>query len=205
MTANERDFETLSAVMDGEAGELELRRVLDSTSSDPALRATWRRQQMVRELLQTRSISQPNIEVSSAVTEALTSGKNALRNPLWSMAVAASVTMAVVLGGQQLLVPKNSVMQRAVVSDVVGGVVSVLGAQPVQASLGARSLPVAGRQVDSTDNERREVAAMYERLAQDRYRNLGRRHASAAAQTHPAPYIFYVRAPAASGEKSPLQ
>ena len=95
--------------------------------------------------------------------------------------------------------------ERAVVSDVVGGVVPVLGAQPVQASLGARSLPVAGRQVDSADNERREAAAMYERLAQDRYRNLGRRHASASAQTHPAPYISYIRAPAASGENPPLQ
>ena len=111
MTTNEREFETLSAVMDGEADELELRRVLDATSGDPALREKWRRQQMVRELLQTRRISQPSIEVSSAVTEALTGRKSALRNPLWSMAVAASVTMAVVLGGQQLLVPKSNVMQ----------------------------------------------------------------------------------------------
>ena len=129
MTTSEREFETLSAVMDDEADELELRRVLDATSSDPALRARWRRQQMVRELLQTRRISQPNIEVSSAVTEALTGEKSAYRNPLWSMAVAASVTMALVLGGQQLLVPKTSVMQGSVVSDLVGGVVPVLGAQ----------------------------------------------------------------------------
>ena len=138
--------------MDDEADELELRSVLDATSSDPALRARWRRQQMVRELLQTRRVNQPHIEVSSAVTEALTGEKSAYRNPLWSMAVAASVTMALVLGGQQLLVPKTSVMQGSVVSDLVGGVVPVLGAQPVQASLGARSLPVADRQVDSVDN-----------------------------------------------------
>ena len=205
MTTNEREYETLSAMMDGEADELELRRVLDATSSDPALREKWRRQQMVRQLLQNRRISQPTIEVSSAVTEVLTGRKSAIRNPLWSMAVAASVTMAVVLGGQQLLVPQSNVMEGTLVSDVVGGVVPVLGAQPVQASLGARSLPVAGRKAESADSERREVAAMYERLAQDRYRNLGRRHASAAAQTHPAPYISYVRAPAASGENPPLQ
>ncbi|MDA8678660.1 sigma-E factor negative regulatory protein, partial [Luminiphilus sp.] len=92
MTTNEREFETLSAVMDGEADELELRRMLDATSSDPELRAKWRRQQMVRELLQTRHISQPDIEVSAAVKETLTGGNSALRNPLWSMAVAASVT-----------------------------------------------------------------------------------------------------------------
>jgi len=205
MTTSEREYETLSAMMDGEADELELRRVLDSTSSDPALREKWRRQQMVRELLQNRRISQPTVEVSSAVTKALTGRKSAISNPIWSMAVAASVTMAVVLGGQQLLVPQSNVMEGTLVSDVVGGVVPVLGAQPVQASLGARSLPVAGRQMESADSERREVAAMYERLAQDRYRNLGRRHASAAAQTHPAPYISYVRSPAASAEKPPLQ
>ena len=205
MTTSERELETLSAMMDGEADELELRRVLDSTSSDPALRATWRRQQMVRELLQTRRVSQPNIEVSSAVTEALAGGKSVYKNPLWSMAVAASVTMAVVLGGQHLLVPNKNAMQGSVISDVVGGVVPVLGAQPVQASLGAKSLPVAARQIDTADNERREVAAMYERLAQDRYRNLGRHHASAAAQTHPAPYISYIRAPAPTGQESALQ
>ncbi|MDA7596004.1 hypothetical protein N8723_04475, partial [Luminiphilus sp.] len=160
-----------------------------------------RRQQMVRELLQTRRVSQPNIEVSSAVTEALAGRKSVYKNPLWSMAVAASVTMAVV----QLLVPNNNAMQGSVISDVVGGVVPVLGAQPVQASLGAKSLPVAARQIDTADNERREVAAIYERLAQDRYRNLGRHHASAAAQTHPAPYISYIRAPAPTGQESALQ
>ena len=139
MTTNEREFETLSAVMDGEADELELRRMLDATSSDPELRAKWRRQQMVRELLQTRRISQPDIEVSAAVKETLTGGNSALRSPLWSRAVAASVTMAVVLGGQQLWVPQNSVMQGTVVSDVVGGGVPVLDAQRAQARLGARS------------------------------------------------------------------
>ena len=36
----------------------------------------------------------------------------------------------------KLLVPQSNVMQGALVSDVVGGVVPVLGAQPVQASLG---------------------------------------------------------------------
>ena len=40
MTTNEREFETLSAVMDGEADELELRRMLDSASSDPEKQKT---------------------------------------------------------------------------------------------------------------------------------------------------------------------
>ena len=113
--------------------------------------------------------------------------------------------MAVVLGGQQLLVPQNSVMQGAVVSDVVGGVVPVLGAQPVQASLGARSLPVAGGKsirLIMSDEKRRLCMSGWRKIVTV---NLGRRHASAAAQTHPAPYISYVRAPAASGENPPLQ
>jgi ectoine hydroxylase-related dioxygenase (phytanoyl-CoA dioxygenase family) len=40
-----------------------------------------------------------------------------------------------------------------------------------------------------------DIAAVYERLARDRYRRLNPRHAQAAALSHPAPYISYVRAP----------
>ena len=51
MTSSEHDLAALSALMDDEASELELRRVLGSLNSDPALRARWRRQQLVRDLM----------------------------------------------------------------------------------------------------------------------------------------------------------
>ena len=47
MTSTDRDIEALSALMDGEAQELELRRLLDAVERDPALRSRWARQQRV--------------------------------------------------------------------------------------------------------------------------------------------------------------
>ena len=41
MKAEERNREALSAVMDGEAQELELRRTLDAVACDASLRDRW--------------------------------------------------------------------------------------------------------------------------------------------------------------------
>ena len=107
MTAEERDREALSAVMDGEAQELELRRTLDAVAGDASLRDRWQRHHRVRDALHGQYASDTQIDVSRGVLEALETGKSMSRNPLWSMAVAASVTLAVVMGGQQLLLPST--------------------------------------------------------------------------------------------------
>jgi sigma-E factor negative regulatory protein RseA len=127
MTAEDRDREALSALMDGEAQELELRRVLDSISSDPSLRERWRRQQQVRERLQGQRTHAPDVDVSIRVREVLDTGRSVSRNPMWSVAIAASVTIAVVMGGQQLLTPSAGVSSSPLISDIGGGVVPVMG------------------------------------------------------------------------------
>ena len=43
--------ESLSAVMDGEADDFEMRRVLDETSDSPALRGVWERYHLVRSVM----------------------------------------------------------------------------------------------------------------------------------------------------------
>jgi sigma-E factor negative regulatory protein RseA len=192
MTANDRDVEALSALMDGEAQELELRRSLDAIAGNPALRERWRRQQQISELLQSRRLSCPDVDVSERVAASLTDRPALSRNPLWSMAVAASVTFAVVMGGQ-FLVPSTEQSVSPLVSDIGGAVVPVMGAQPVQASLGAKSLPVANRQPQDLPTAARQVGAAYERLAQDRYRLLNVQHANQAARSHPAPYVLAAR------------
>ena len=65
MTSSEQDLAALSALMDDEASELELRRVLGSLNSDPALRTRWRRQQLVRDLMRGRLAVRPEIDVSA--------------------------------------------------------------------------------------------------------------------------------------------
>ena len=71
MTSSEQDLAALSALMDDEASELELRRVLGSLNSDPALRTRWRRQQLVRDLMRDRLAVRPEIDVSADVMKAI--------------------------------------------------------------------------------------------------------------------------------------
>jgi negative regulator of sigma E activity len=111
------------------------------------------------------------------------------------MAVAASVTLAVVMGGQQLLLPSTAGSPVPVVSELGGAVVPVLGAQPVQASLGGEALGGPAQQTVTVPDSSQNIDAVYDRLARDRYRALNGRHAAAAAYNHPAPYISYVRIP----------
>ena len=67
MTTRDKDKEALSALMDGESQELELRRSLDSVEDDDALRAWWSRQQQVSEILQSQRSSQTGLDVSARV------------------------------------------------------------------------------------------------------------------------------------------
>jgi sigma-E factor negative regulatory protein RseA len=195
MTTTDRDLEALSALMDGELQDLELRRTLGRVSEDASLRARWQRHQQISEALQSKRVSAPSIDVSSSVMASLEGKPSLSRNPMWSVAIAASVTIAVVMGGQQLLTPSAGVSSSSLISDIGGGVVPVMGAQPVQASLGAKSIPVTSRPSQDSTMVPEDVSAVYERLARDRYRRLNPRHAQAAALSHPAPYISYVRAP----------
>ena len=195
MTVEEREKEALSAVMDGEAQEFELRQTLGAVADDASLRDRWRRHHRVKDALHGHFASDTEIDVSRGVIEALETGKPMRRNPLWSMAVAASVTLAVVVGGQQLLLLSKTGSPTPVVSELGGAVVPVLGAQPVQASLGNKPLPGPAKESATAQESSQNIAVVYDRLVRDRYRALNGRHAAAAAYSHPAPYISYVRVP----------
>ncbi|WP_286787070.1 MULTISPECIES: RseA family anti-sigma factor [unclassified Pseudomonas] len=104
-------LESLSAVMDNEADELEVRRVLAATSEDAELRATWSRYAMARAVIRNEPIM-PKLDIASAVSAALANEEApvvttpaAVAKPKagrWSaisrVAVAASVTVAVLAG-----------------------------------------------------------------------------------------------------------
>ncbi|WP_372875639.1 sigma-E factor negative regulatory protein [Pseudomonas sp.] len=97
--------ESLSAVMDNEADEMELRRVLGS-SDDAELRATWSRYQIARAVMH-KELLEPRLDIAAAVSAALADealpvqSKTVVRGPWRSLgrfAVAASVTVAVLAG-----------------------------------------------------------------------------------------------------------
>ncbi|MEQ7921369.1 RseA family anti-sigma factor [Xanthomonas sp. WHRI 1810A] len=94
--------ESLSAVMDNEADELELRRVL-SAIDDADTRATWSRYQIARAAMH-KELLIPHLDISAAVAAAIADEVSPLeagRGPwrtLGRLAVAASVTVAVLAG-----------------------------------------------------------------------------------------------------------
>ena len=92
--------ESLSAVMDNEADELELRRVL--AGDNPELRATWSRYQLARAVH--KELIEPRLDIAAAVSAALADEAAPVRSSatgwrsLGRLAVAASVTVAVLAG-----------------------------------------------------------------------------------------------------------
>ncbi len=94
--------ESLSAVLDNEADELELRRVL-SAADESETRATWARYQVARAAMH-KELLMPKLDIASAVSAALAEEaapapvkQNAWRS-VGRLAVAASVTVAVLAG-----------------------------------------------------------------------------------------------------------
>lgn len=107
-------LEALSAVMDGEASQFELRRLLDRTEQEPKISDTWNRYHLARQALHAQAPVQPHVDLVGRVNAALVSETMdvvtkpetvSAQQPWWkpvaSMAVAASVTAVVILGGQQ--------------------------------------------------------------------------------------------------------
>ncbi len=123
---NRNHEETLSALMDNEADELELRRLLKDLPQEPELAETWRRFHVARSVLHKEEM----LEVSSAATirifdalsaepafEAGRTGNVARPRPqsFWlenvgRVAIAASVALAAFIGLQSTLFTPSSDM-----------------------------------------------------------------------------------------------
>lgn len=105
----EQQREALSALMDGEASELELRRTLKDLDSSPELLSQWDRYHMIRSSIKGDVNALGNLDITQAVSAAIADEEvhhqESSQSGQWfksvaSMAVAASVTFAVVLGWQ---------------------------------------------------------------------------------------------------------
>jgi negative regulator of sigma E activity len=60
-------LESASALMDGEATELDLRRVLKASVQDPAIASTWQRYHLVRASLQQEVHGRPSVNLLAAI------------------------------------------------------------------------------------------------------------------------------------------
>jgi sigma-E factor negative regulatory protein RseA len=123
---SDRNKESLSALMDGEADELEIRRVLNQLDKDDELRDNWKNYHLMGSLMRdesidsldlTRGINQvldgelapkgaAGVHALGAMASQVKTSRSAWYKPLTSVAVAASVTLAVLLG-VQLIEPND--------------------------------------------------------------------------------------------------
>ncbi|MEH6449885.1 MAG: RseA family anti-sigma factor [Oleispira sp.] len=120
---NDRNKESLSALMDGEADELEIRRVLNQLDKDDELSDSWKNYHLMGSLMRdegfdsidlTQGINSvldgelvPSGTVDASALKSLEGStakdqRSAWYKPLTSVAVAASVTLAVLLGVQSI-------------------------------------------------------------------------------------------------------
>ncbi|WP_161787353.1 sigma-E factor negative regulatory protein [Endozoicomonas numazuensis] len=198
--AQERLKESLSAAMDGEAGEFELRRVLDNIGSDEDLRDKARRYQMMGDALRHESNEFMNIDLSAgirdrleaeaphSVTEAVSvsrQGVLAVVDQWWSkagrVAVAASVAFAVLLGVKNYNTSPDAEPLVATIND------QTTLSQPLQVAqngYGASGIKAGynSRQHDSiTPEQLAQAQSVADRATKERFRAYALQHAEMSA------------------------
>jgi sigma-E factor negative regulatory protein RseA len=184
--------ETLSALHDGEAHDLELRRLLRDLHRGDAesreLTDTWTRLQLTRSAMQGEPLV-PAAGLLAGVQAAIDAEPQAASTSPWrraagSFAVAASMAALVVLGGQQLG-SSDATGDGERVAPLPVGVVNTTGAVPVRASLGARAVPVL-QPADRT---------AYRELARQRLSRYSQEHAEHASLNTPQGLVPFARVP----------
>jgi len=195
---SEQMRESLSALMDDEANELELQRILTHIGEDRELRQTWVRYQAARGAINGQETGSLQPDISSRVSAAISAGegrislpsvRERLLRPVASFAVAASVAATVVIGGQQLARVSSAdpydagAVARGGVAPV--GLVNSLGATTVQASYGTQAIPVL----------QPAARTAYKELARQRMEMYVQEHAEHAALNSPHGLIPFARVP----------
>jgi sigma-E factor negative regulatory protein RseA len=99
--------ESLSALLDGEAGELDLKRVLKEMETDESVRLRWYRYHQAAAVMGNEPLSFSHIDISQRVWQQLqyeaapgVARWRGMLKPMASVAVAATVTAAVLTGTQ---------------------------------------------------------------------------------------------------------
>jgi sigma-E factor negative regulatory protein RseA len=195
---SEKLRESLSAVMDGEANELELERILSRIGEDDELRQTWVRYSAVHSVNAGGQLADLSLDISRRVSTAIsgdsstaTSSKVAgmaqrFFKPLASFAVAASVAATVVIGGQQLYqIGSTDPYGSAIAGASPVGLINSVGATAIQASYGTQSVPVL----------QPTVKTAYRELARQRMDKYLQEHVEQAALNSPRGLIPFSSIP----------
>lgn len=166
--------ESLSALVDGEASELEVHRLLKLSESEPDIRSRWRRYHLVRSVLKSELATTPSVDLSDRISAAIAqeasldvplqegslqaSGRKQWRDSVGKVAIAASVAFAFVVGIQQFSPPGDQLpTQMAESSESAPKPVSLAGGVPS----GFELPPFAARAVSTGPGLETEPAAPF--------------------------------------------
>ncbi|MGN5518840.1 sigma-E factor negative regulatory protein [Halopseudomonas sp. Lyrl_26] len=137
--------ESISALMDGEAEQLEVRRVLHASEQDPDVRRSWERYQLARSVMHKEPWN-TGIDLSAGIAAALADepqlAVKARTSSRWKthlgrVAVAASVTVAVLVGVRMVNHDPAVTSQMASVEHGVPATSAPVSAAPAIAPVGA--------------------------------------------------------------------
>ena len=195
---NDRLRESLSALMDGEANELEFERILANVDTNEELRETWARYNLASQAADGQEVSLTGMDISRRVSAAIAKETQAeqveessgiaqrLLKPLVSFGVAASVASVVLVGGQQLAGVDTTDDSLSVVSSSIAPTyINMAGAAPMRANLGTEAVPIA----------QPPAKALYRRLAEERMQIHMQEHAAHASMNTPHGLLSYARVP----------
>lgn len=189
---SEQIRESLSVLMDEEANELDVERVLKHSHTG-AVRATWARYHTVRSIMREGSGRQAQVDIASRVMAALevepeirpVAGWRTVLRPVASLAVAASVFASVLMGSQFYNLLGGEVGSAPQLSTQVStvGMVNTLGGSAVKAGYATPALrPLS---------ELRH--ADYNKLARERLQRYLLTHTEEAALNAPQGMMPYAR------------
>ena len=163
--SNSKLQESLSALMDNEASELELHRLLKAVETDDALRASWTNYHMSGNSIRGDSIARVPVDLSAQISAAIAdepthrvherSSLASLWQAAGKLAVAASVAGAVVIGAQQYLQTEQAVLVAA--PETVGGAAGVVPDGFAAPALNARTVNISDGPVLNMQPERASV------------------------------------------------
>jgi sigma-E factor negative regulatory protein RseA len=151
--------EVVSALVDNEVSNMELRRLLKEANSDPEVRERWKRYQLIRSVLHGELDVDPRVDLSERIGAAIAQEESLQvpgrmkqwRDGLGKTAIAASVALAFVVGFQQVTEPNGAVPGGEGLEPLAGAAQPV--ADPVAVSGGVPSgfemPPLAARTVST--------------------------------------------------------
>jgi len=167
MSNNTQIKESLSALMDGQADELEVRRVLKEVSENDELRDTWRRHQLAAAAMR-RELPEQVVDYSSAIHAALEneealggpSAFSRVAKPLGRFAVAASVAVIALVGVQQYNKPVGATDSNAATTVAsIDNVQVDFSAPQLRTSAEFGIPPVTARTVSATNGSQQGYSA----------------------------------------------